>query len=148
MVQVHSTTYGTLLVKLDEEDVKKFPKLHVANVAKKGNPPKFYAKFRKQYLHRVLLDAPKGVQVDHINGDSLDNRKENLRLCTHNENQQNRVRPNRNNTSGYKGVTWNARYSRWEAKFMRNRKTTWLGSFSTKEAAYAAYLVATSKPLV
>ena len=54
-------------------------------------------------MHRFLINAPKGKSVDHINGDTLDNRKENIRLCSHKENIRNR-KINKNNKSGYKGV--------------------------------------------
>lgn len=54
-------------------------------------------------LHRFLLDAPKGIHVDHINGDTLDNRRANLRLATARQNVRNSRKP-RNSTTGYKGV--------------------------------------------
>lgn len=54
-------------------------------------------------LHRIIMDAPKGKQVDHINGDSLDNRKENLRICTPSQNRANQRAPSRNK-HGYMGV--------------------------------------------
>ena len=57
------------------------------------------------HIHRVIINAPKGMQVDHINGNPLDNRRENLRICTNQQNGMNRGKP-KDNTSGYKGVTY------------------------------------------
>jgi|14_taG_2_1085336.scaffolds.fasta_scaffold12366_4 hypothetical protein len=54
-------------------------------------------------IHRAIMNAPKGMDVDHINGDTLDNRKENLRLATRAQNSQNR-RLRSDSSSGYKGV--------------------------------------------
>ncbi len=90
------------------------------------------------YLHRMLLSAPKGVQVDHINRDGLDNRRANLRLCTHNENQHNRSKQ-ANNTSGYKGVSWCKRNKRWGARIVVDGASYRLGLFDTPEEAHAAY---------
>ena len=60
---------------------------------------------RRQSVHRVVMDAPKGMDVDHINGNGLDNRKENLRLCTRSQNAMNR-KPRFDNPTGYKGVQY------------------------------------------
>ena len=54
-------------------------------------------------MHRVVMDAPKGMDVDHINGDTLDNRKQNLRLCTRSQNCMNK-KLRSDSQSGYKGV--------------------------------------------
>jgi len=54
-------------------------------------------------MHRVIMDAPKGMDVDHINGDTLDNRKQNLRLCTRSQNCMNK-KLRSDSQSGYKGV--------------------------------------------
>ena len=89
-------------------------------------------------LHRLLLDAPKDLQVDHIDGNPTNNRRANLRLCTHADNQKNR-RKNINNTSGSKGVHWHKRDKRWQAKIQINRKFKHLGYFNTVEQAKAAY---------
>lgn len=92
----------------------------------------------KRYLHREILAAPPGVEVDHLNLDGLDCRRENLRLADHAENKWNRGR-NRNNTSGFKGVSWSARRRRWVAQIVANGTTTQLGYFDTVEAAARAY---------
>jgi len=97
-------------------------------------------KWKTIALHREITNAPKGMVVDHINGDSLDNRKENLRVCTHQENQMNR-RINKDNTSGYKGVYYDAKNKKnsWYAKIMFNYKLIHIGYYKTKEEAARAY---------
>ena len=60
---------------------------------------------RRQSIHRVVMDAPKGMDVDHINGNGLDNRKENLRLCTRSQNAMNQKLKS-HCVSGYKGVQY------------------------------------------
>lgn len=92
-------------------------------------------------MHRVILDAPEHLQVDHINGNGLDNRKSNLRLVTPAQNIQNQ-RKAKDNTSGYKGVSWDKRLSRWRAIISANGKSKYLGSFDHAAAAHQAYVEA------
>jgi hypothetical protein len=90
-------------------------------------------------MHRFILSAPKRMEVDHINGNRLDNRKENLRLCYNKENNRNKKK-NRNNTSGFKGVTERKTVGgvRWLAQICNDNQAIFLGSFSSKlEAAEA-----------
>ena len=104
----------------------------------------FYAMHGRTQLHRFILDTPAGVKVDHRNGDGLDNRKANLRLATHAENGRNR-RLNRNNTSGFKGVSWDKWTQRFEAYIGVNGRQIRLGRFDTAEEAAATYDVAAIK---
>lgn len=90
-------------------------------------------------MHRFLLDAPKNLQVDHINQNGLDNRLENLRLCTHAENSRNR-RTHKNNLTGYKGVTNSG--NKFAARIKVNKVFIYLGTFESKEDAAKAYNVA------
>ena len=91
-------------------------------------------------LHRTIMGAKKGEHVDHINGDTLDNRKSNLRICTNAENSRN-SKISKNNTSGFKGVMFvnERRRKKWVARIWKDRKVYHLGHFKTPEAAYAAY---------
>lgn len=59
---------------------------------------------KEKNLHRLIMNAKKGEHVDHINGDTLDNRKQNLRICTRSQNQQNRRKQRNPSSSKYKGV--------------------------------------------
>jgi len=61
-------------------------------------------KTKHTFLHKVIMPARKGLQVDHINGNRLDNRKSNLRICTHAENQRNKKKQNGRYKFKYKGV--------------------------------------------
>lgn len=89
-------------------------------------------KYSHAYLHRLITKAPKHLQVDHINGNKLDNRKENLRLCTNASNNRNKKALK----GKYKGVYWSKSNKCWIAQITKNYKNMYLGSFKTaKEAA-------------
>jgi hypothetical protein len=94
-------------------------------------------------MHRAVMDLALDDRrcVDHINGNKLDNRKCNLRICTRAENNRNRGL-NRNNTSGFRGVIWLKTDKRWEARIKSNGKTLYLGRFDTAEFAAEAYKIA------
>lgn len=87
-------------------------------------------------LHRLVMGAPKGLQVDHINGDRLDNRKNNLRICDNGQNARNRDKQ-KNNTTGYKGVY--KRGLRYCAKLVVDGKQHHLGTYDTPKEAATAY---------
>lgn len=92
----------------------------------------------KVRMHRLIMDAPKGAHVDHINGNGLDNRRCNLRICTPRENARNQRLP-KHNTSGFKGVHYRRQRSCWSATIVIDRRQIHLGSFVEKEAAARAY---------
>jgi len=89
-------------------------------------------------MHRVIMDAPKHLVVDHINHDTLDNRRENLRVVTRQQNQCN-VLPRTGNLSQFKGVCLNKRVNRWVAYINAHGKRTYLGYFEHEEDAARAY---------
>lgn len=95
-------------------------------------------------MHRAILNAPKDKFVDHKNGNGLDNRRKNLRLCTQSQNQMNRGKTVKN-TSGYKGVSWVKKDRRWKAQIKVHGKKLYLGQFKTKEEAAEAYKQAAKK---
>lgn len=93
---------------------------------------------KKLYLHRIINNTPDGFDTDHINRDKLDNRRINLRTVTRQLNMNN-CDPQRNNTSGYRGVSWHKQRSKWSARTKVNGVYKSLGLFSTPEAASKAY---------
>lgn len=119
--------------------------------ADKGNKEKtkYYAtsytreggKKVKIYLHRIIVGAKKGQYVDHINGDTLDNRGENLRICSPSENQMNRNVVSKN-FSGHKGVSYERKSGLWTARIKMGGKSNWLGRFALKDDAINAYAAA------
>jgi hypothetical protein len=90
-------------------------------------------------LHRFIMDAPKGMFVDHINGNTLDNTRENLRLCTAKGNAQNQSIQKRKKTSKYKGVYRNSTNTKWVGLIKHSGIKYGLGSFSVEEDAARAY---------
>lgn len=89
-------------------------------------------------LHRFITEAPDGMPVDHINHDTLDNRRANLRVCTQEQNMANTKVDRKNNTSGFKGV-----YRRPNGKFYAiiggSTKRKHLGCFSSAVEAARSY---------
>ena len=97
-------------------------------------------------MHRFVIGCTykDGMVVDHINGDTLDNRKCNLRICSSAENGQN-CKVYTSNTSGYKGVSYHTRDNKYQASIQINKVQKFLGYFTTPEDAYAAYCEASKK---
>lgn len=93
---------------------------------------------RVTLLHRLILNAPDDMEVDHINGDTTDNRRENLRLATRSQNCKNiRQRHIETRASKFKGVTFCKQTQKWRASISDGKKYRQLGRFATEvEAAY------------
>lgn len=135
--------------KVDNDDYKKFAKyrwyaltdcrnnLYVRAMRSVQKNNKVY----NIHLSREIMNAPKGMDVDHINGDKLDNQKSNLRICTHSENMKNRKR-GKNNTSGYKGVSFHKNGNKWRAYIKINGKPKTIGYYDSSKDAAIAYAIA------
>lgn len=89
------------------------------------------------YLHRFITHCPEGMYVDHISLDTLDNRKSNLRICTWQQNNFNKISYS-HNTSGFRGVIWRKDRNRWMAQISVNKHNIYLGVFKNIEGAIAA----------
>ena len=125
---------------IDAEDFEKFVKDESFYLLNNG----YVYSGKHKLLHRILMNAPDGMFVDHINGNKLDNRKTNLRICTQQENNMNRGK-NKNNTSGFKGVTFHKQTQKLQALIRIDGKYKFLGLFEKAEDAYEAYKKAAVK---
>jgi AP2 domain/HNH endonuclease len=101
-----------------------------------------HGKCHRVLMHRYITEASKGQEVDHRDSNGLNNQLDNLRVCTRRQNSRNRKSLNKNNTSGYHGVSYCKRTGKWEARIMVDRKQVWLGRHNTKEDAALAYNLA------
>ena len=99
-----------------------------------------YRKGKKKgiFMHREIMRPPDSLEVDHKYGNTLDNRKANLRLCTHRENMQNQKKV-AGCSSRYKGVTWHKQMSKWMARIYCNYKPIQLGYFDSEVEAARKY---------
>jgi hypothetical protein len=96
-------------------------------------------------MHREIMSPPKGLCVDHINRDTTDNRRSNLRICTSGQNIQNsRAKPT-GTASKIKGVTRVSSSTKWRARIRVNGTEVHLGCFTNKTAAALAYSVAAKR---
>ena len=86
-------------------------------------------------MHRVILNMPKEMKTDHINHESLDNRRVNLRICTDSQNAMN-MNSHKNSSSRFKGVSWHKRDKKWQVRIGYKKKVKYLGySLSENEAS-------------
>ena len=88
-------------------------------------------------LHRYIMNCPEDMVVDHINHNTLDNRKENLRICTKKQNERN-IKLRSNNVSGYTGVGFHKETNKWRAYIQKDNKLITLGLFKNKKDAIKA----------
>jgi len=121
------------MVMVDEED---FERVNQYSWCLNG---KGYVNGSVGFLHRFIMNTPKGMCVDHINHNTLDNQKHNLRLVTYSQNNMNRRKNSKKETSLYKGVCYNKHRNKWRCCIKLNGKSKEIGSFTTEEQSALAY---------
>jgi len=120
-------------------------------IALEGNKKRYYVKYseylgkvngkpkyKNRYLHRLLFsdrNLTRKDKIDHRNHNTLDNRRNNLRITTDLHNLKNRTAKNKNNTSGYRNVSWCKRKQQWMVQLQINKKNKVLGYFDDKDEA-------------
>jgi hypothetical protein len=151
-ITVHSKKHGIHEVLMDDDDYEKY-KNYSFYVVRSKRSPNIYLRAHDPgnpysfQMHRVIMCAPKGSLVDHINRNTLDNRKCNLRITNHLGNTHNSKK--RPGTSLYRGVSWYKRNRKWTAQVSHNGKYKRLGYFHSEldaAKAYDAYVTENSWP--
>lgn len=131
-----SRGFFSLIDKEDENLVKKWNWSYVGGYARRQSKGRTYS------MHREILGLTGSSFpfVDHINGDKLDNRKSNLRLCNESQNSAN-TKLESSNTTGFRGVSLdkNFKVPKYRAVITFKNKQYYLGSYQTKEEAAIAY---------
>jgi hypothetical protein len=113
--------------------------LHMSEHAKRPYVRSTRVDGKHVYLHRLLTGCAEGMLVDHINGNGLDNRRANLRICTTAQNTANSRKTARVTSSRFKGVTWHKARRKWSAQIMVDGKHFGLGNFTDEVEAAKAY---------
>src|SRR3990167_5896310 len=103
------------------------------------NEPRGNGKQKVVRMSRYLTNAKRDFVVDHISHNTLDNRKDNLRVCLNSENGQNRAGMQSNNTSLYKGVSYHKHTGKWQGKIRVNKSDKHLGLFDSPQDAALAH---------
>lgn len=145
-----SLTQGQFAI-VDDEDYQELIKYkwcaHYSKIAKSfyvSRNDRSSGKKKTIRMHHQIMNTPKGMNTDHINHNTLDNRKCNLRVCTKSQNMMNHRRLS-NNTSGVTGVCWDKRSQRWHSQIVVNKKGMHLGYYENKEDAINARKQAENK---
>lgn len=145
ILRITSDTYGVIDFLIDDDEVENIKQYHwcIHHIGKQPiyakqlnyamtNDKRLLSTYR--LLHRLIMKPDKGYEVDHIDGNPLNMRKCNMRVCTHKQNGRN-LSLSVLNTSGYKGVTWDKSCHKWMAHIRVNDKHITLGYFKDKEEA-------------
>ena len=144
-ITVNSKTHGKKIFLIDDEDYEKI-KDYTWCIVKDKNSGNFYVRtsvrgdrFKKILLHRLILDCYDKKIIDHSDGNTLNNKKNNLRICNKSKNAMNSKKRNDALTSKYKGVHFNTRTQKYVAKIIVDGKTTHIGYFDSELNAAKAY---------
>lgn len=125
-----------------DKEFKQFAESHIITVDKSTNYAMVFSCNTSYYLHRFIMNCNDvKFDVDHINRDTLDNRKQNLRICTHQQNSCNLTK-RENTTSKYRGIDYQRRRNNWRARITYKGKEYHLGEFPTEEEAFQVRLKA------
>ncbi len=134
--------YYTLI---DDEDYSRFKdlKLHLRKSRNTLNAA-ILINGKKVFIHRIIMNCPDNMYVDHKNHNGLDNRRSNLRICTNKQNIMN-SKKFKIGSSEYKGVSWQKNRRKWHSYIHYNYKKIHLGSFDNEKKAALAYNNAAKK---
>lgn len=133
---IHSKKHGDFKVLFSRQSLALIRKFHWCMSV---SPRQFYvratsASGQGALLQTVLMPAPTGFFTDHRDGDTLNNRLSNLRICTRGQNRSN-SKLNKNNTTGFKGIHFNRKDKKWVARISHQGRRIVLGTFLTIEQA-------------
>jgi len=135
---------------MDSEDYDRFNlsgrAIYLKEMSRITMPNKYYAVFKQkkgrgspqEKIHNFVMWSPDGHEIDHINGNTLDNRKENLRIVTRSENLQNKKSRSQHKERGITFKKDDKRIKKWVAEIHKNKKRYHLGYFLTKAEAVNA----------
>ena len=135
---------GELFWKIDRSNVKAGERAGYVKTTGRGYKSRYVCVDNRHYVEaRVIYEMhngeiPEGYSVDHANNNSLDNTADNLRLATPQQQCSNQI-IRKDNSSGYKGVSWHKQKSKWQAQISVSGKKHHLGHFDSPELAYTAY---------
>lgn len=146
-IDISTKKYPNTFALVDDEDYKKLIKKKWC--VKKGRTVSYAVNSTRVKglgevftvgMHRIVMDLPIGEpqEIDHIDGNGLNNQKANLRVCTRSENMRN-TGVHVDNTSGYKGVTWHGQNKKWQVFIRDDGKPRYLGTFTCLIKAAKAY---------
>jgi len=137
--------YSNFTTKLDDVWFDFFKDWNITGLAGKtgiiyawGRPKHAPFDTPSRYLHRIILNAPKGIFTDHKDRNGLNNQEDNLRLCTNRQNQLN-SKKRMGTSSRFRNVCFNYKNHRWQASAKLKEKLIYLGCFVTEEQAAIAY---------
>lgn len=138
-IKGYSETHGNKYILVSEEDYESVSERRWT-IEKSGK--RYYAMCKmngqKVRLHRFIMNPKRGHEVDHINHNGLDNRRENLRCVTKKQNAANRPKEE-GRTRRYKGIYFDTRIKKWVAQIQYRRRRLYLGAFKTAREAAIAY---------
>ena len=142
-ITINSPKHGEFKFLIDDEDYEKVKDYRWYVVVDEDRRyvrahEKKSENYSKVRLHRLIMNYSGNMFVDHINGNGLDNRKENLRICTNSENNMNSIK-RKKGTSVYKGVSFDKSRNKYESYITINKKKIHLGRYETEEQAAQAY---------